>query len=320
MVAFTGDHLKGNFRMADDDKLRMEVLWERPKTKPDVERSVELLLKNIERTAKKSKQTITLEESPKLVPRSRKEHAGKEQLTNFGWTGDVSQAVSHGFGAAWYCEMSNRVVVAHVVGSEAENPDKTRRLAAEVLSSFQSHSTGGWQTWSAFGLQVEIPEEFRLTAAKMQTGRLEFDWERQPTQEVMMSFLSPAQWLRRPERLGLRRLSAANVVLEYEPLDQWAARIAVGMWKKYSFNGFEEVKIDHWQAVETTGRLKDIRRHLGGWMMDKLLRRKTPPPELLVWHDEDDNKIFVLMSDLWPINSEIKDDIIDSLQSRTEGT
>src|SRR5690606_16199699 len=106
MVAFTGDHLKGNFRLADDDKLRMEALWEQPKATPDVERSVELLLKNIERTAKKSKHPITLEESPKLVPRSRKEHAAKEQLTPFGWTGDASQAISHGFGAAWFCEKS----------------------------------------------------------------------------------------------------------------------------------------------------------------------------------------------------------------------
>ncbi len=317
LVAFSGDHLKGNLRLADDDKLRMEVLWEQFKGTPDVARSVDLLLKNIEKTAKKGKHTITLEESPKLIPRSRKEHADKEQLTNFGWTGDATQTVSHGYGSAWFCETSNRVVVAHIVGSENENPEKTRRLAAEVLSSFQSHGTGGWQTWSAFGLQIEIPDEFRLVSSKMQTGRLEFDWERAATATSALSALSPAEWTRRPERLGLRRLSAANVVLEYESLEDWAKRVAVGIWKKFSFKDFEETEIVGWPGVEAQGRLKDFRRHAWGLVMDKVLRRKTPPPELLAWHDEADNKIFVVLCDLWPVNAGIEDDILDSLQSRT---
>src|SRR3546814_11594640 len=65
------------------------------------------------------------------------------------------------------------------------------------------------------------------------------------------------------------------------------------------------------------GRLKDFRQHGFGWLMDKVLRRQTPPPELLVWQDEADNKIFVLMCDLWPVNSGIKSDVVDSLQSRS---
>ena len=64
------------------------------------------------------------------------------------------------------------------------------------------------------------------------------------------------------------------------------------------------------------GALKDHRIHIMGWLLDVVLRRRTLPPELMVWHNAEDNKIFVLMCDLWNINSHIKTDILDSLESR----
>lgn len=314
LASFTGDLSKGNFRIADDDGLRMEVFWERPKGTPNIERSIELLLTNIERTARKNKQEFEAIENPKLIPRSRKEHADKEQLLNFGWKGDPNNEVAHGWGASWHCAASNRVIVAHVIGRGVENLEKTRRLAAEVLSSIESKSKGGWQTWSAFGMQLEIPEEFRLTGAKLQTGRLEFDWER-VTPPMPLSFLSPREWQKRPERIGLRRLSAANVVLEVDSLEEWARRVASGMFKKFRFGDFEETVILGEPGLFAKGALKDYRRQFLGWMLDRVLRRPAGPPELMVWHNAADNKIFVLMCDLWSINSRVKTDVLDSLES-----
>lgn len=316
LVAFGGDRHKGNLRLADEDGLRLEVLWEKPKQIPDVERSVQLLLDNIEKNAKKKKHEVKVVDNPKLVSRSRKEHADKVQLTNFGWLGEPDQTVSHGFGAAWFCEETNRVLVAHAVGTGTDNPEKTRRLAAEVLSSFQSHGTGGWQTWSAFGLQFEMPEEFALTTAKLQTGRMELDFERVVAHEPMR-ILSPKQWAKRPERVGVRRISAANVVLEHESLENWALRVATPMWKKFRFRKFEETTVLGKPGVLFKGAIKDHRQLLVGWLLDRIFRRRTPAPEMTVWHDEVDIKIFVLLCDLWPINAGIKADIIDSLHSRT---
>jgi hypothetical protein len=316
LVSFGGDFSKGTFCLADDDGLRLEVLWEKPRNAPDVSRSVELLLKGIEKDAKKQKLFWKEIENPKLIARSRKEHAGKEQLINFGWQGDARQSVSHGFGAAWFCPVTGRVVVAHAVGSENEKLEKTQRMAAEVLNSFQSHGTGGWQTWSAFGLQLEMPEEFHLTAAKMQTGRLEFDWERVRAHEPMAVF-SPMKWGLRTERIGLRRISAANVVLENEALEDWAARVASGFWKKLRFGKWQAAPVLKTEGFIATGRLKDWRLHFTGVLLGKLLRRRSAKLELTAWHDESDNKIFVLLCDLWPVNENIKTDILDSIQSRT---
>lgn len=313
LSSFGGDKSKGNFRLTDDEGLRLEAFWEQSKGTPDVARSVELLFKSIEREAKKKKHSFSAIENPRLIPKTRKEHAKKTQLTNFGWSGDARQAVSHGWGAAWFCEQSKRVVVIHVVGSGDENREKTRALAAEVLSSFQSHGTGGWELWSVFGLQLEIPEEFHLRTAKLQTGRLELDWER----ESRVNLLSPAEWGRRKEQIGVRRLSAANIVLENERLDLWASRAGVAFWRPYTFGALNETEVLSHIGLRATGRLRDWRRYLGGLLMDKVFRRQTPPPEVVIWHDAEDNKLFAMMTDLWAVNLEVQDDLLDSLQSRT---
>src|SRR5687767_3182274 len=80
LASFAGDLDKGNFRLTDDEGLRMEVFWEKPKGTPDVEKSIALLLSNIERDSKKKKNAFQTIENPKLIPSSRKEHADKEQL------------------------------------------------------------------------------------------------------------------------------------------------------------------------------------------------------------------------------------------------
>ena len=237
LVSFRGDFSKGTFRLADDDGLRLEVMWEKPKNTPDVSRSVELLLQGIEKDAKKQKHFFKEIETPKLIP-------------------------------------------------------------------------------SAFGLQLELPEEFQLTTAKMQTGRLEFDWERVKAHEPM-SFLSPSQWSLRTERIGLRRISAANVVLENETLEEWAARVTPGFWKKLSFGKWNEAPVLETTGFIAKGAMKDLRHRAMNWLLDKVLRRRSAKPELTAWQDETDNKVFVMMCDLWLVNESVKTDILDSLQSRT---
>ena len=315
LAAFGGDISKGNFRLVDDEGLRLEIFWDKPKGTPNVERSIELLLERIEKDAKKKQQAFERIQNPKLIPRSRKEHTAKEQLINFGWKGDARNEIAHGWGASWHCASSKRVIVAHIVGRGTENPDKTRRLAAEILSTLDSQSKGGWQTWSAFGLQLDMPEEFELKSAKLQTGRLEFDWER-VAPHVPMKFLSPREWLKRKERIGLRRISAANIVLEIDSLEEWTRRVAAIMFKKFRFWNFEETRIGGEEALVSRGALKDLRIHAAGWTLDRVLRRPSLPPELVVWHNAADNKIFVLFCDLWSVNAKIKNDIIDSLESR----
>jgi hypothetical protein len=314
LAAFSGDYSKGNLRMADEDGVRLELLWERPKQTPNVARSIELLLQNIAREAKRKKQEFESNESVTLLSPARREHADKEQISSFGWVGDKSEAVAHGFGAAWYCPQSERVIVAHVLGRGTQNPDKTRRLAAEVLNSCCSHAVGGWQTWSIFDLQVEIPEEFSLVVAKLQTGRIELDWERVPSSDPLQ-FLSPSAWGKRPERIGLRRLSAANVVLENETLEAWASRVARYMFKSYSLGAPVAERVLGVEGLRMSGALSDLRRRWRSRLFEWLLRRQRAVPSARAWQNEEANKLFVLLSDLENENAHVTQDVLDSIQT-----
>lgn len=314
LAAFAGDSHKGNFRVADDEALRMEVVWETPRSTPDVERSIEMLLNKVEKSSKKKKSDFSKVDNAKLIPRSRKEHADKLQLINFGWKGDISDDLAFGWGAAWYCEISNRVIVVSLPGRGIDNPEKNRRVAAEVLGTIRSHGVGGWQLWSVYGLQLEVPEEFPLSNAKLQTGRLEFDWERVEKSDVSIYF-SPRKWGKRPELLGLRRLSAANVVLDDETLEEWATREVPKLYKKFRISRPEEENFRGSNGVRFKVAVKDYRKHFRDIALDFILRRKTPPPELMVWHDKSVNKIFTLLTDLSTVNRDVRADLLDSLVS-----
>jgi hypothetical protein len=314
LAAFSGDYSKGNLRLADEDGVRLELLWERPKQTPNVARSIELLLQNIAREAKKKKHAFEAVGSVTLLSRARREHADKEQISSFGWIGDKADVAAHGFGAAWYCPQSERVIVAHVLGRAVQSPDKTRRLAAEVLNSCRSHAEGGWQTWSVFDLQLEVPEEFHLVAAKLQTGRLELDWERVKAPDPLQ-FLSPRTWATRPERIGLRRLSAANVVLENESLEEWARRVARFMFKPYSLGAPVAERVLGTEGFRMKGALRDLRRRWRGQIFDWLLRRRRAAPSARVWRDEEANKLFVLLCDLENQNAHVANDVLDSIQT-----
>lgn len=314
-ASFGGDFFKGNLRLTDDDVgMRLEFAWEQPKSTPDVARSVNLLLQNIAREAKKKKHDFEIVENAKVLSRTRREHADKEQITSFGWIGDKGQPVAHGWGAAWNCPVSNRVVVAHILGRGTQSPDKTRRLAAELLNTCISHGAGGWQTWSIFDLQLEVPDEFHLIGAKLQTGRLEFDWERvRPTTHSLVPPLR--DWGRRLERIGLRRISAANVVLENETLEDWSRRVAAAMFKLYRLSAPQLTRVLGTEGYALKGALRDWRRDIRHKLFDKILRRRNPAPHATVWQNDEANKIFVLLCDLQSENAHVAAEVLDSIQS-----
>jgi hypothetical protein len=239
------------------------------------------------------------------VAKSRKR---KAQLVNFGWIGEHDDVPDgQGWGVAWECSDCGRVVVAHLIGRGLERPEKVQRLATEVLSSLECHGSGGWQTWSVFDLQLEIPEGFQLGQAKLETGRLQLEWMRpQPR--------GWRGWGQRPERIALRRLALANVILENEPLDDWAQRVIGYGDKSRRFGPPEETTVRGHNACLLHGTPRDPRRRVATWCFDRLSRRRTPPAEVRVWHCEESNKIFVLDCELSLANAHVTGDVLDSLE------
>lgn len=306
--SFSGAHDKGNLRLVDDDGLRLEILWEKPRAGADVAKSIEVFLSGLEKEAKKKKKAFRRADHPHLVD---KKGRNRPQLVNFGWIGEADDpTASQGWGSAWECGQCGRVVVAHVVGRRGEATGKVQRLAGEVLSSLECHGSGGWETWSVFGLRLEVPEEFQLGRAKLLTGRLEIEWLRSTK---VSSMLPVPIWLKRDQRIAVQRVSAANVLLEQETLEDWIVRTLSHADKKRRYQAPQSTSIHDHEAFIRRGGPRDLRLRMAEWIATRWLKKSAPAIEMRVWHCEQSNKIFVLENEVVPANAHVPADVLDSL-------
>lgn len=309
LTSFGGDATAGHVRIDDEDGPRLELRWEQPKITVDVERSIAQFLARLERAAKKKRQRFEAADHPHIVAKSRKR---KAQLVNYGWSGDSAESINaQGWGVAWHCADCKRVVVAHVIGRGHEPAAKAQRLASEVLSSLECHGHGGWQTWSFFELQIEVPEEFALGTAKLMTGRIEIEWQRVLKRGFPFNHMPAPQ---HRERIGLRRLAAANVLLESETLEDWANRVVGRGHQRYALGPAEPLAVHGHAAFVLRGAPRDWRRRIIVWVGDLLSRRRTPAVEARVWHCAESNKIFVLENELTLADEHVAQDALDSLK------
>lgn len=305
LASFGGDAERGNLRIDDPDGPRLELRWEQPKGDIDLESSVARFLEQLERQAQKKKEKFTLATNPMVLDAN---HGGREEMVNFGWSGEPGAVLAgQGWGVSWRCGECGRVVVAHLLGRGREKPDRVRRLAGDILATLDCHGHGGWQTWSVFGLRLEVPEEFRLSHARLLTGRIELEWVRPAPPP-------PRGWFRVAERVGVTRITAANLVLEGRSLAGVAQTDVARTYRKLRFNRGEAATIHGHEGWLLEGVLRDVRLLVRQWVLDRLLRRRTPRAQLRVWHCPTSNKLYGLCCAVAQDNGHICPDMLDSLE------
>ena len=304
LAQFGGTQEKGTLRIDDGDGPRIELRWETPPKSIDLERSIADFLSSLERNAKKKKQRFDAADHPHIVAKSRKQ---KAQLVNFGWTGDSDEHLAaHGWGTSWHCAECGRVVVAHLMGRGGEKPRAAQQLATDIFTSLECHGRGGWQAWSVFGLSVEIPTEFALGRAKLQTGKIEIEWAR-PLPGGLNG------WQARPERIVLQRIAAANVLLEHEALPDWTRRKLFASDKRTAYGASAEIAAHGEDGLLFEGAPRQWRQRAVQMARAKILRQAVPQAQLRVWQSEKANKILVLETELTPKNFHVIEDVLDSL-------
>ncbi len=304
LASFGGEALKGNLRVDDGDGPRIELRWETPNNTVDLEKSIADLVNRLAREAKKKKRAFNPASHPAIVNKHQKP---KAQLVNFGWASDDSEPLAaHGWGTAWHCSHCGRVAVAHLLGRANEKPRTAQQLASDIFTSMECHGQGGWQAWSVFGLSGEIPLDFTLARAKLQTGRLEIEWERPIP-------IGPRGWWARAERIILRRSSAANLLLENETLEDWTRRTMLWLDKKSYWEPSLEWAFQGNEGLSIPGSPKPFKQRIAHAVRQKL-RANVPQLNLHVWHDEETNKILSLETELLPSNAHVLQDVLDSLE------
>ena len=300
---FSGKRNNGDIRVDDEDGTRLELRWEETKKTPDVARSIENFLNQLEKAAKKRDEAFQIDENAHTVSKGRKR---KEQVTSFGWIGAPDAPSSCGYGAAWSCPVCNRVTFAHVIGHAHEKPGKIMRLASEILTDMECHGEGGWDTWGAFDMQIEIPTEFELKSAQLLLNKIDIEWVR-PRPNGLYGLG------RRAERLRLMRFPVANVLLDGKSLREWSDWNIQSKNKQLSLREATPDEFDGHKGLFYRGPVKDLKQRLGVWFFDTLMRRRTPQGEVRVWECEDSNRIFALESEVSPVNAHVPADVMDAM-------
>lgn len=284
IAAISGDRNQGYMRLDDTENMpRVEVKWQQSSGFVNIESVVDGYLKDLTKKRKKGEPEIETERDCAVVS---KRQMRKQDLNCFAWRGDVE-----GYGAAWYCEDCERVMVIQVMAMPDE---KGEELAREVIGTMEDHPREGWIVWSTYGLQMEVPERFELSDQKLMAGLIEL------------------HFANRGEEIVGARWGMANVALRNKSLEKWAAAEIRGYHKNIKLE-FEETTFRGHPAVAVSGYFSNPLKHIQSFVMHVAGR---PYPEAVkgwVWHSVDENRIYYAGALLDEDHMEIIDRVADSV-------
>jgi hypothetical protein len=88
------------------------------------------------------------------------------EVSGFSWQGQILG----GKGVILYCPVCRNATLIQFYGSGS---DKTDRIAADLLASFQDHRHDDHILWSVFDIQARLPAGFRLMRHRFEAGQFE---------------------------------------------------------------------------------------------------------------------------------------------------
>jgi len=258
VAAIGGDRKAGYLRVDGLEMPRLEIKWSDASV--DTERALEKYLKKLGKGLRR-RSAMTVERDIRLV--SRRSRPDK-RLSCFSWSGP-----QQAYGLIWRCQVCKRTVIAQVLGRRDED---LAPLAREILKGLEDHSKDDSDTWSVYDLNCRVPQDFALEGQKLMAGMTELTF------------------LRGRQRLRVRRVGMAEMVLGDAPLVEWA-RVDVNKRKESWCDG-EPAEFKGHDAARLAGE----RRRLFGFArtpVERLLRRKNAVQfSALVWHCRPSNHIF----------------------------
>ncbi len=306
LSGLSGDQKTGYLRLDDGDMPRLELKWANTRRKkPDLHATLDEYFKLIRKTYKKGtelsfRRNVNLIKDPMFFE-------GRTVL-GFSWKGSIRAN-----GLIFHA--GKRITIVQVMGRLKENWRPT------VLRIFQSitDNTGTPQTlWSAYGLKLSVPREYKLERQKLLSGYLLFAFvaKKEHFQRVMQLAKSTSNRLqnnaasqtqnkqtRLPDKgsLSVERYGPAEVMLnDYQeapnPLEAWFRAKYAKAIRGYGFKveSHTDTGDEHLTLSGQQTRLYDSVPLTPVLVLDKLSKRTTLVFHL--WRCNHSNRIYVIQS------------------------
>jgi hypothetical protein len=247
-----GDEREGSLRIDDPFVERIQLIWKR--TPPgQIAKFVDRQIHEIEKKAQKKK-------LPLSVKRDLNYPIDKKLKGEFFYWKADSQAYN-------LCLQTggkhNRVVFLRILGNLDEELEPK---IVKITSSLKVERDSPRCRWALFGLDVAVPQQFRMDGYHLLAGHVRLDFSAQD------------------QRLQVNKFSLGQIVLEKEPLGDWVRERFKPVFKRFRLTP-EEKSIHKHPGLAMQGKRRGfLARHLN---RDKI--------HLYAWFCPKVNNILVVM-------------------------
>ena len=300
LSGLSGDERSGYLRLDDAEMPRLELKWAHTrKKKPDLHATLDeyfkLIRKNYKRGPELSfRRNVTLIKEPEFFE--------GRNVIGFSWKGGVRAN-----GLIFHA--GKRITIVQVMGRLKENwRPMVLRIFRSISTSINASINGGSNArhtlWSAYGLALSVPNEYKLERQKLLSGYLLFAFVAKSSR---LRHLIPAAkgvpLFTERQRLSVERYGPAEVMLgdfkaesnpSLTPLEAWFRAKYAKAIRGYGFEVTARTDTDdeYLTLIGQQSRLYDSVPFSPVLALDKVSKRATLAFHL--WQCYQSNRIYVI--------------------------
>jgi len=253
LVFTRGNRGSGYVRLADEERDRLEVRWERPRNPISPTRTVDRYVAELQKRMRKDGVEVSVRRRIGLAS-----PVGKE-VECYRW-----DARRRALAMLSICNVCERLVHVQVLGDRDESMNN---LARTVFASLQDHPENGSDLWRFFDIEFRAPADLPLRNSSLKAGC------------IRMLFKD------RKRRLEFVRMSLAQVVLARKSLREWFEEFYSGRLRKYR-SDIEEKTVQGHDGLTVWGSPKLLSNPVGIVGCRRTLR-------VGCWHCEQTNRLML---------------------------
>ena len=270
----SGDEKNGYLRLDDAEMPRLELKWAKSrKKKPDLHATLDEYFKLVRKNYKRGG-NVSFRRNVELI--KDEDFLKDRTVLGFSWKGGIRAN-----GLILHNPDTKRITIVQVMGRLKEN---WRPTVLRIFKSISDYGDTEHTIWSAYGLRVAVPKNYKLERQKLLSGYLMFAFARRKTRKICV------------ERYGPAEVLLNEYTEEPNPLETWfRARYAKAI-RGYGFEvtPHNEHGDEHISFVGQQTRVYDSVPFSPVLIVDKVLKRSRLT--FIIKHCHRTNRIYVVQT------------------------
>ena len=181
----SGDEKNGYLRLDDSEMPRLELKWAKTrKKKPDLHKTLDEYFKLVRKNYKRGG-NVSFRRNVDLI--KDEDFLKDNTVLGFSWKGGIRAN-----GLIIHNPNTKRIIIVQVMGRLKEN---WRPIVLRIFKSISDQADPQHTVWSAYGLRLAAPKNYKLETQKLLSGYLLFAFTRGKHRKISVERYGPAEVL-----------------------------------------------------------------------------------------------------------------------------